>query len=241
MASLETWLTTAETIAQLGVSDRTLRRYSSNGRIKTNKVGNSVFYDLTSFIDKELEAAAEEDKLTASPFVGLIYDSRYEKLIRGIPSGVFRPCTAFMLPAVRIPQLDGSNMVEYPLVPIAVGSNLDKRAQGGGLITGNEWNVLTTLPHAQKMIDSGVLRVFYPQEDSVKFENSYRAYSQSDAMELIANTYSVYDLERYALGEDRKIILAAIDAQRNEIDAQLEFNKSNVINCNDPRRNFRGQ
>ncbi len=234
----DTWLTTNETVAQLGVSSRTLNRYAASGRIKSNKVGSSVFYDLESFIERELEKAEAEDKLITAPFIAVVYDSRQANIVRGQAIAPCRPSITFMTSGVRHDQPDGSSQMTWNLVIFSIGANLDRRLTPE-LITGEDWNAVVVQPAAKKLVESGVLKVFYPEANSIKYENSYRAYSHSDAMELVANTYSIFDLDRYSLGEDRKVILAAIVAQRLEIEQQLERNNNTVMNVGDHARNFK--
>lgn len=237
MTESTNYLNSSEAIAALGVSDRTLRRYASTGRINSRKVGKQVYYDLNSYVQQEIEATDSSELVTAS-FVGICFDQRYETISRGQPVGKLTPITTFMLPAKRVVQPDGTAIVDFPMVPIAIGANLDFRVGIGlGLISGQDWNAISTLPLAQKWLDLGVLKVFIPQHE--QFGGSYRSYSEADALELVATTYNLFDLERYSQSEDRKIVLQAISEQRKEIETQIEFSRSNVVSSTDRNRVFR--
>lgn len=238
---VENWVTTTEAVAALGLSERSIRRYASTGKIKSNRVGKSVYYDLSSWIQGNLEKIEAEDALTTSPYVAVIFTPQNETIVRGQPVGRMTPLFCWMLKAVRSPQSDGGCSVHFPLVSICIGSNVQERIPNGGLITGEKWDQIKCQPPAQKQLENNVLKVFYPQEDSLHYEASFRAYSVSDALELVANTFGLFDLDRWSTSEDRPIVKSAIAEQRAEIEQQLEFNRTTVIDASDRRRIFRAR
>ncbi len=233
---VENWVSTTEAVAALGISERSIRRHAAAGKIKSNRVGKSVYYDLSSWIQGNLEKIEAEDALTTSPYVAVIFTPQNETIVRGQAVGRQTPSTTWMLKAVRSPQSDGGCSVHFPLVTLCLGSNVTERIPNGGLITGEKWDQIKCQPQAQKQLENNILNVFYPQEDSLHYEGSFRAYSVSDSLELVSNTFGLFDLDRWSMSEDRPIVKSAITAQRSEIEQQLEFNRTNVISASDRHR-----
>lgn len=238
---VENWVTTTEAVSALGLSERSIRRHASAGKIKSNRVGRSVYYDLSSWIQGNLEKVEAEDALTPTPYVAVIFTPQNETIVRGQPVGRMTPLQCWTLKAVRSPDADGGCSTHFPLVSIYIGSNVQERTPNGGLLTADQWDQIRCQPQAQKQLENNILKVFYPQEDSLHYEASYRAYSISDALELVANTFGLFDLERWSIDESRQIVKSAIAEQTLEIERQLEFNRTTVVDASDRRRLYRAK
>ncbi len=233
------WSTSAETIAILGCSDRTLRRYAASNRIRTLKIGRQQFYDVESYQEQELDAATEAGTLVKTEFVAVVYDSRRNPSNTIGGRTICRPSFTAMIPGGTHQLYDGTFGKVWKTVTFCVGTNLDIRMpSNGGLILSEEWNVIAVQGSIIKLIESGELLVFLPSAE--EFGASFRAYSQDDAIQLVKNCYCLSSLERYALGEDRRIVLAAIEDKREEINKAVNRNRSIGINDTDHARNYRG-
>ncbi|WP_009632677.1 helix-turn-helix domain-containing protein [Synechocystis sp. PCC 7509] len=235
-----TWSNLSETIAILGISDRTLRRYAASNRIKTLKIGRQLFYDVESYQEEQLEAATEADTLVKTSFVAVVYDSRKnpDNTIPGLRT-ICRPSFTAMIPGGVQQLYDGSFGKVWKTATFCVGSNLDFRMPAGsGLILSEDWNAIAIQGAIGRLIEAGELQVFLPVAE--EFGASFRAYSQDDALSLVKQCYEFLSLERYALNEDRRVVRAAIEDKREEISKAVTRGRNLGINDTDSDRNYRG-
>ncbi len=239
MTKETSWSTSAETLAVLGCSERTLRRYAASGKIGTTKIGRSTFYDIESYQEQELEDATEADTLVKTEFVAVIYNSTKNPNNTVGGRAIIRPTFTAMIPGGLHQLYDGTFGKVWKNVTFCLGANLDIRMpSNGGLILSEEWNAIAIQGSIIKLIESGELQVFLPSEE--QFGASYRSYDRMDALKLVDETWDAGTLDRYAVNEDRPLVLAAVEEKRQEIEKAVNRNRTQVIAADDFRRNYRG-
>ncbi len=226
------WLSTADTIAALGVSLSTLRRLEKSGMIKSRKIGTKKCFDLTAYLDGT--TVDTDDNSPTAPFVAVVMDNRREVVIRGEHRGVNRPVMSYMLPAVGVPE---GTYREHPIIAFQVGANLTK-LHSSEPVTFDEWQQIIAQPAAKKQLSQGVLEVFYPV--APEHGTTFRSFSVEDVLHLIASTYGLEQLKSYCHPEeDRAEVLDAIADRKTEIESALAYAKGNVLSPHDARRSYR--
>ncbi|MCT6926160.1 hypothetical protein [Metasolibacillus sp.] len=86
---------------------------------------------------------------------------------------------------------------------------------GANTLTEDEFAAFVQHPIVEWLIDNG--EIIIPEGQAEDNATSLKELNADDAIKLVKDTFSIEFLEQFKVDEDRKTVLAAIDAQIAEI------------------------